>query len=149
MVWLTGILSFAVGMCIGAVLFKVFKSDAAKVELLEEQLEELQSGYEDYKSNVHSHFDTTARLVNDLSDSYCNVYRHLASGAQSLCPENISSQLFLAAQNQDLLRATNLNTENGNSSEELAPPRDYATKSSPDQKGNLAEDFGLDKITEE
>ncbi len=149
MIWLTGFLSLAVGIIIGAALFKIFKSDSSKIKLLEEQLDALIIEHEGYKSNVHSHFNTTAQLVHELSDSYRNVYRHLANGAEDLCPEYISNQLSLAAQDQDKLTQSGNHSNNESSKEGFSPPRDYASKSSPDQKGNLAEDFGLDKLAEE
>ncbi|MDC0598512.1 YhcB family protein [Gammaproteobacteria bacterium] len=150
MTGLIATLCFAIGLCVGAVLFRQFKSDAAKVNLLEEKLKALQAEHEDYKNNVHSHFGTTAQLANNLTDSYRELYRQLASGAQSLCPESISNQLSLSAQAYDLLSA---NDESGSADESstdpLFPPRDYATKVTPDQKGNLSEDYGLDKVSEE
>jgi hypothetical protein len=37
-----------------------------------------------YKASVDSHFDKTSELVNDLTQNYVKVYRHLAEGAQTL-----------------------------------------------------------------
>lgn len=171
MILLIGILCFVIGLCVGAVLFKQFKSDAVKVEKLEEQLSTLQAEYDHYKNNVNSHFSGTAQLVDNLTESYREVYRHLAAGAHSLCSESISSQLFLSTENNDLIPGNYSNntanstppsynysndsmgadnptqaTDTGNSEKPILPPRDYADKSDPDQKGNLAEDYGLEKV---
>jgi hypothetical protein len=142
MIWLVGLLCFAIGLLVGALAYKQLKSDAAKVKLLEEQLENLEREHESYKDNVHSHFNNTATLLNNLTDSYREVYRHMAAGAQALCPEYISEQLSHSARNQDALTR---DVFSGNQQEEVKPPRDYADKTSPDQKGHLAEDYGLDK----
>lgn len=171
MILLIGILCFVIGLCVGAVLFKQFKSDAVKVEKLEEQLSTLQAEYDHYKNNVNSHFSGTAQLVDNFTESYREVYRHLAAGAHSLCSESISSQLFLSTENNDLIPGNYSNntattssstpppynysndsigatqtTDTGNSEKPILPPRDYADKSDPDQKGNLAEDYGLEKV---
>jgi uncharacterized protein len=157
MTWLIAILCFVVGLCIGAVLFKQLFSDGARVEELEEKLTTLQSEHDHYKNNVHAHFSDSAQLVNKLTDSYREVYRHLAAGAQSLCPESISSQLSLSAQSQDLIPGDYSDQYSGEYSENyeqslnmedpssLNPPRDYADKPNPEQKGTLAEDYGLEK----
>jgi len=143
MIWLTGILAFVTGLIVGAVVYKQLKSDEARVKSLEEQLEALELEHESYKDNVHSHFNNTANLLNNLTDSYRDVYRHMAAGAQSLCPEYISEQLTHSAKEQEsLTRDTFAETPE----EPPAPPRDYAAKSSPDQKGSLSEDYGLDKV---
>ena len=144
MIWLIGTLCFAIGLCAGAVLFKQFKSDSAKVEQLEKALVDLQLEHDAYKSGVHSHFGDTAQLVNKLTDSYREVYQHLATGAQALCPENISSQLSLSAQSSDPLISTNPEpSEINEASDSTFPPRDYADKSDPDQTGNLSESYGF------
>lgn len=146
MIWLTGIICFAVGLCVGAVLFNYLKSDTAKVKQLEEKLEDLQQEHREYRQMVHSHFTTSAQLFLNLTDSYRDVYNHLARGAQSLCPDDISSQLTLFADNRDMLsELTPADTEQRKPrEEEFSPPRDYATREGPNRKGNLAEDYGLE-----
>ncbi len=92
-VWLTGLLAFLAGTALGALLYRQFRSDAVKIRLLETKLETLQENHDDYKRNVSSHFESTARLMHKLTDSYREVYRQLASDAEQLCPEDISMQL--------------------------------------------------------
>ena len=143
MIWLTGLLAFVIGLIVGAVVYKQFKSDEARVRQLEEQLESLEHEHENYKHDVHSHFNSTANLLVNLTDSYKDIYRHMAAGAQSLCPEYISEQLTHSAREQEALTH---DTFAETPKEAAAPPRDYAAKSSPDQKGRLSEDYGLDKV---
>ena len=150
MIWITGIICFAVGICAGAVLFKQLKTDTTRIKQLEEELDALHSEYDEYKENVHGHFNTTARLFHNLTDSYRDVYNHLAAGAQSLCPENISNQLSLIAENKDLLEDDSGDSAHAQeTNRDFSPPRDYAAKSEPGQKGNLAEDYGLFRPGEE
>lgn len=141
MAWLSGILSFLVGALIGAILYKVFRSDAVKVRKLEGELQQLRHEHEDYQQRVHSHFYTSAELIHKLTDTYREVYRHMATSAQSLCPENISSQLSLSRENHDLLKKENDNPDQSELFEE--PPRDYAQRRKPEEKATLAEDYGL------
>jgi uncharacterized membrane-anchored protein YhcB (DUF1043 family) len=145
MIWIAGILGFLVGSAAGALLFKIFRSDEARVKELQLKLQALSEEHERYKSNVHSHFSNSARLLNQLTDSYREVYLHMADGAQSLCPDYISSQLSLPRDQNPLVARDGAVPASDKTPGETAPPLDYATKSSPDQKGNLAEDFGLDK----
>ena len=142
MTLLVGLISFAVGLLVGALVYKQLKSDEAKVRMLEEQLENVEREYESYKDNVHSHFNNTATLLNNLTDSYREVYRHMASGAQALCPEYISEQLSHSARTQDSLTRDNFTD---GAQEAVSPPRDYADRN-PDQKGHLSEDYGLEKV---
>jgi uncharacterized membrane-anchored protein YhcB (DUF1043 family) len=143
-IWLVGILSFVVGLVAGALIFKQFLSDAAKVKNLTEELDELNEKHNDYQQSVYSHFESTAKLVNKLTQSYRDVYEGLARDADILCPEDITKQLALTKQSSDLLGSdtrSNLNEQ----MDDLFPPRDYATKVSPEQKGGLAADYGLHK----
>ncbi|MDG2089613.1 MAG: DUF1043 family protein [Gammaproteobacteria bacterium] len=143
-IWLVGILCFVIGLVAGALIFKQFLSDAAKVKNLTDELDDLNETHNDYQQSVYSHFENTAQLVNKLTLSYREVYKRLARDADILCPEDISKQLSLTKQSSDLLgtdSAGNLNDQ----MDDLFPPRDYATKVSPDQKGGLAADYGLPK----
>lgn len=142
MIWLTGIICFAIGLCVGAVLFNYLKSDSAKVKQLEDRLEGLRKEHEDYKQMVHTHFNTSAQLFVNLTDSYRDVYNHLASGARSLCSDEVSDQLTLFADNRDVLTSPD---ESASEEATFDPPRDYADRKDPDRKGHLAEDFGLNK----
>src|SRR5690606_26071980 len=147
MIWLTGIICFAIGMCVGAILFRQLMSDTVRVKQLEEKLAALQSEHEEYKQSVHNHFTTTARLFHNLTDSYRDVYNHLASGAQALCPDNVSNQLAMEGENRELLadRTAGRAPEAASEAGGFTPPLDYAQRSDPAHKGNLAEDYGLHK----
>ena len=145
--WIIGIVCFLAGAGAGALLFKTFRSDEVKVKTLEARLQQLSEEHENYKSNVHSHFNGTARLLNDMTESYRNVYQHLANGAQALCPDYISSQLSLSSETRALLDRES--PEGGaavpGTPEAPVPPLDYAARTEPGQKGSLEEDYGIDK----
>ena len=85
----------------------------------------------------------TAELVQHMTESYKEVYQHLATGAQDLCSIEVASKLLPAS--TDAVFDTNSVIEESSG---LLPPKDYAAKQNPEQKGALAEDFGLDKPKE-
>jgi len=152
MSWLITLIGFAAGLIVGMVIYRQFRSDEAKVRMLEEQLDSLQREHEAYRDSVHSHFNNTAHLLSSLTESYRDVYKHIATGAQALCPEYISDQLSHNAQDpvsltRDSFTVAGSGTED--TSQSVEPPRDYAAKTSPDQKGSLAEDYGLDRENDE
>ena len=47
-------------------------------------MNEVEGDLESYKKSVTGHFNKTSELVNELTEDYIKVYKHLASGAQSL-----------------------------------------------------------------
>jgi uncharacterized membrane-anchored protein YhcB (DUF1043 family) len=138
MVWLIGLGCLLSGAVIGAVMYKLMMSDETKIRALEEQLQTLSEEHESYKSNVHNHFSSSAQLLGKLTESYREVFLHMAEGARSLCPDYISSQISLSADSRSLLGQTD------NNSTPLAPPLDYAARTEPGKKGALDEDYGFE-----
>lgn len=140
MAWIIGITCFLIGAAAGALLFRIFRSDEVRVKHLEAQLQKLSEEHENYKSNVHTHFSGTARLLNDMTDSYRKVYLHMANSAQALCPDYISSQLNLSSEARALLERQP--DEDRNSPP--APPLDYAARTTTSRTNTLADDYGID-----
>ncbi len=103
MIWLIGLGCLLSGTILGALLFKLYLSDEAKVRTLEEQLQALSEEHESYKSNVHNHFNSSAQLLGKLTESYRDVFVHMAEGARTLCPDYISSQMSLSGDSRTLL----------------------------------------------
>jgi hypothetical protein len=138
MIWIVGFGCLLGGAAIGALLFKLLLSDEVRVKALEQQLQTLSEEHENYKSSVHNHFNNSAQLLTRLTDSYREVYLHMAEGARSLCPDYISSQMTLSGDARQLLE------KDESATAPLAPPLDYAARTSPEQKGSLADDYGFD-----
>ena len=107
---------------------------------LENQIRQIKDNHREYKDSVSDHFGMTAELVHHMTESYREVYQHLASGAQDLCSSEVASKL-LPAESDAVFESPSSSEDNN----ELVPPRDYAAKQSPDQKGALSEDFGIEK----
>ncbi len=140
MIWLTAIACLAAGIVIGVVFSSRLNSSASRVQELENQIRDLTDNHLTYKDNVSDHFSMTADLVQHMTESYREVYQHLASGAQDLCSNEVAGKLLPAG--TDAVFDGNLESETAG---ELNPPKDYAAKQDPSQKGALSEEFGLGK----
>lgn len=67
-------------------------------------VQELSAEKARYETDVEEHFKATADLLNEMTDKYRDVYRHMAEGAQKLAPgENVAPAL--AALKSGLLAA--------------------------------------------
>lgn len=140
MAWLIGIGALAVGIALGLVIATRLNASPSRIRELENQIRQLKDNHAEYRDSVSNHFSMTAELVQHMTESYRDVYQHLASGAQDLCPDDVAGKL-LPAESDAVFEVGSKNEE----ASPLIPPRDYAAKQSPDQKGALAEDFGIEK----
>lgn len=137
MMWLTGIVCLAIGLAAGLLIARRLDSTSpGKVEELEARVLELQRFHDDYREHVSDHFSMTADLVQQMTESYRDVYQHLARGAQDLCNEEIASRLLPASDQMQ---------PGGDVDNALEPPKDYAPKRANSQSGALSEGFGLDR----
>lgn len=140
MIWLVAVGCLAVGVVIGVVFASRMNTSPSRVQELENQIRHLKESHVEYRDNVSDHFSMTAELVQHMTESYKEVYQHLATGAQDLCPSEVASKL-LPADSDAVFETTATEEETSG----LIPPKDYAAKQDPEQKGALAEDFGLEK----
>lgn len=136
MMWLTGIVCLAIGVASGLLIARRLDSTSpGKVEELEARVLELQRFHDDYREHVSDHFSMTADLVQQMTESYRDVYQHLARGAQDLCNEEIAAKLLPTSDQM------HFGSQEDNA---LEPPKDYAPKRTR-QSGALSEEFGLDR----
>lgn len=108
---------------------------------LENRLKSTEQQLVDYQTHVTQHFERTADLVNNLTESYKDVHAHLASGAANLADPKVGQQ-FLANTDSTWApseKSDDLVDENAS----IEPPKDWAPR-----KGTLSEDFGLNKKTD-
>ncbi len=140
MIWLTAVACLVVGIVIGVVFSSRLNSSASRVQELENQIRDIKDNHLTYRDNVSDHFSMTADLVQHMTESYREVYQHLASGAQDLCSNEVAGKLLPAG--SDAVFDSN---EESESTGGLNPPKDYAAKQDPSQKGALSEEFGIEK----
>ncbi len=131
-----------VGLLIGVLVGKKTGAGYKRGQQLESRLASTEAELEAYKQSVQSHFSETAEAFQSLNSSYALLQQKLAGGAQALCGE-ASGPLLQApgsVPEESSADANDMQTELP-----LEPPRDYAPKKSPDEKGMLTEEFGLEK----
>ena len=83
-VWIFVAIALSAGVVVGALLQKKFNSGAGDADRLRSELEQARSEMEQYKTSVNEHFSKTSDLVNELTQDYVKVYRHLSEGAHAL-----------------------------------------------------------------
>lgn len=139
MIWLMGIACLAFGVIIGVGFAGKLNASPSRIQDLENKIQQLNDTHSDYREGVSEHFGMTAELIQHMTESYREVYQHLAMGAQELCSPEVANKL-LPAGSDDVFETREIEQET-----DPNPPKDYAAKEDPDQKGALAEDFGLEK----
>jgi uncharacterized membrane-anchored protein YhcB (DUF1043 family) len=83
-VWQISIIALIAGAMIGALAYRLLAPSVKQADKTKSELDMARKELSSYKASVDSHFDKTAELVNDLTQNYVKVYRHLAEGAQTL-----------------------------------------------------------------
>ena len=83
-VWQISIIALLAGALIGALAYRLLAPSVKQADKTKSELDTAREELSSYKASVDSHFDKTAELVNDLTQNYVKVYRHLAEGAQTL-----------------------------------------------------------------
>lgn len=135
-----GLASVIVGLVVGYLITQRTSPSQRSQKNMEGQLKELQQQQEDYQHEVSEHFIETANLINQMTDSYQDVHKHLAKGAQLLAGDDARKSLKALSDTSDN------DMESLEFDENITPPLDYAPKS-PDSPGMLNETFGLNKET--
>ncbi|MDJ1140430.1 YhcB family protein [Marinicella marina] len=85
------VMAGALGLIIGA-LFMYF---ASKKTSSEQSVKAVQEKLDSYQSEVEDHFAKTADLIDNLTESYKEVFNHLSDSAEKLLTEEqIQNQLI-------------------------------------------------------
>lgn len=131
---LAAIAALIVGIVIGVLFGRSGQGATLRQRRAEQQTEELRSEFTRYQAQVNEHFMESAHLLRRFNDAYRDINQHMARGANRLCnDEDWPDEL-----QQDSRARIEDSGKDG-----VEPPRDYAPKSDPGEKGTLAEDFGL------
>ena len=133
------LVGFAVGLAAGWWAATQRKDDSDDViDELRREVEAAKAAHRDYEQSVTSHFANTAQLLHRMQDDYRSIYTHIASGAQELCDAEVASQL-------DDTKLVGSAFDLADHLVDPAQPLDYAPKKTPEEAGQLSEDFGLEK----
>lgn len=151
------IVVFLAGAVIGAGVCYAFVLGTRSESKVERQMRELQEEFTAYRENVNQHFNKTAQLVNTLTDNYIAMQKHLEDAAVSFAeppksftlekaetlPATRTEFVSLEDRQKQELRTKAADAE-FDANAHIEPPKDYAPKGKVGEKGQLAEDFGLD-----
>lgn len=156
-IWIITLIALVIGAMIGYMLGFSKGSSKQKIETADE-IKQTKTELHRYKQEVTSHFETTAELVNNLTEQYRKVHEHLASGAQTLCPNQAAGNSLHAslqpkqvealipdAQPEETEAADDSSSKDETNA--IEAPRDYAPKA-PNEEGTLSSSYGLKKKDE-
>lgn len=133
-----GVAILVIGLLLGWLVGRRTSAANQKYRDVERKLDQVLQEKKVYEDEVVEHFSDTAKLLNNLTESYRDVHNHLANGAATLCQGQGPVALGRLENESDAGDAApNL--------DHIQPPLDYAPKTSPDEKGMLNEEFGLDR----
>ncbi|MEH6516618.1 MAG: DUF1043 family protein [Halioglobus sp.] len=129
-----------VGIIAGVFFGRRSSKDSQRYREVERKLDQVMQDKKSFEDEVGDHFADTAKLLNNLTESYRDVHSHLAAGAARLCEG--ASPLALSQADADADADPTVIPE---LLADVQPPLDYAPKTSPDEKGMLNEEFGLER----
>lgn len=134
----SAVIALLAGLGLGLLLGRRSSAEGRKYREVERKLDQVIQDKRAYEDEVVDHFAKTAKLLNSLTDSYRDVHNHLATGAATLCQGQGPISL-------ERLQSAGDDAEIPSHLANIQPPLDYAPKSSPEEKGMLNEEFGLDR----
>ena len=142
--WLIALVAFATGIGVGIIFYRFKYSDDARAQKLQEELEQVTQDFENYKIGVTDHFSKTSELVNNLTEDYVKVYKHLAEGAEGLTDVQITPQLNSPQSSPmiSLINEVEVAAEASGDQSQVEPPKDYAPKEE-ESEGTLSESFSV------
>lgn len=138
LVWLLPTLALVIGVVAGFALARLLPNAAPSNT--QRQLDDIQQRFDTYQNEVVTHFNSTASLVQKLTQSYQDVQDHLADGANRLALDELTRQRLLAALHSEAAQAPRDRLTPPKDTAEV--PRDYAPKT-PNSPGMLDESYGL------
>jgi uncharacterized membrane-anchored protein YhcB (DUF1043 family) len=132
------VVSLIVGLGLGLLFGRRSSTSSQKYREVERKLDQVLQDKKAYEDDVVEHFTDTAKLLNNLTESYRDVHNHLARGASTLCQGEGPVSLDRLGDGGDT-------AEIPADLADVQPPLDYAPKTSPNEKGMLNEEFGLER----
>lgn len=94
---LIGAAGVIVGAIIGFLMARLGGDSQSKAELIAAR-----EALDHYRSEVADHFKRSGALIAELTNSYRNVYQHMADGAQQLCSAEVARSVGETMQTERL-----------------------------------------------
>ncbi|RKF15907.1 DUF1043 family protein [Alginatibacterium sediminis] len=82
------------GMVIGYIVARLFNKSSTLDAQSKVDYENNRRELEQYRTQVNSHFETSAQLLEDMAKHYQNIYEHMASQSRELMKEEQQPTLF-------------------------------------------------------
>jgi uncharacterized membrane-anchored protein YhcB (DUF1043 family) len=117
-VWLFGSIALVAGVFLGILGNRLLSPRSGDIDKLQAELVQAREAMALYKTNVNTHFSKTSDLVNELTQDYVKVYKHLAEGAQSLSDTREFTQVLDQPTGQVLISVAKETDEDDPVSEE-------------------------------
>lgn len=117
-VWLFGSIALVAGVFLGILGNRLLSPRSGDIDKLQAELVQAREAMALYKTNVNTHFSKTSDLVNELTQDYVKVYKHLAEGAQSLSDTREFTQVLDQPRGQVLISVAKEMDEDDPASEE-------------------------------
>ena len=89
--WAVGFITFTFGIACGIGIAYLMPGNRRRAQELQEKLQNLQEEFDSYHDKVGQHFLKTSELVQKMTESYRDVYEHLAVGSQALCQTPVNT----------------------------------------------------------
>ena len=122
LVWLFGLAALVGGGIIGAIFYRNFTPAIKEVDSLKDELAQARQEMDEYKGSVNRHFDKTSELVNELTQDYVKVYKHLAEGAQALGDNRDLNNILEQYQGKTLISVDDEAKSPADYSEQISDP---------------------------
>jgi uncharacterized membrane-anchored protein YhcB (DUF1043 family) len=150
-VWLFGSIALVAGVFLGVLGHRLLSPRSGDIDKLQAELVQAREAMALYKTNVNTHFSKTSDLVNELTQDYVKVYRHLAEGAQTLSDTREFTQVLDQPRGQVLISVAKETDEDDPVSEEspaeVTGTTDQAQAAQADEPPSAPADYA--KVDEE
>ncbi|TQV89800.1 YhcB family protein [Aliikangiella coralliicola] len=152
------VISIVLGIIAGAAggfyFGRNFSGNANEKSRLETELKEKQSELDAFRNKVTNHFEKTAVLFNQVSDSYQSLYDHIAKSSTQLCSTATFQSLPQSTDEQieskpNPVHKTNTDSENLFDANKLYNAHDYRNNTEElEETEKLNVDFQDDKVVD-
>lgn len=122
MTWEYGIIGLVIGLALGAILMRFGSSKLRDQHAVQYELEKTRAELQDHKQEVSNHFAKSAELLNEMTNSYRELYQHMAQSSQHLLPEELAVQ--------DAFQHRLSDNPANKDAESVQMPRDYSESAS-------------------
>ncbi len=92
--WLIGLGLLVAGVAIGYIIARYSAPTERQIKEMADRAERVEDEYHQYRAEVSDHFRNTAEAVAQMTKSYRDVYRQLATGAERLCDDPVKQELL-------------------------------------------------------